>query len=234
VRYSTDAKCGYNVKHYLDTLLRARDEGYTIKRVKDYSDKDEKVILLRHDIDFNLRYAYEMAAIEKTYNIQSSYYVYLHSPTYSALAPDNMKIIKSIQNMNHEIGLHYDSRYLSSYEPDLLESIINKDVHTVTQHWPGGTEKLDIDHFSQDPRDLPLKYLSDSGKHWREGCFCEWIGKEDKLHVLIHPIWWIKEGSRDKIIFDLIADAKKDLDKSHTNIVRSMKEYCSRDLKIEY
>ena len=233
MRYSTGSKCAFSVKHYIDTLLRARDEGYIIKRVKDYNEQDEKVILLRHDIDFNLRYAYEMAAIEKTYNIQSSYYVYLHADTYNALAPNFMKMIKAIQDMDHEVGLHYDSRYMMFHEFETIDSLIGHPVKTISQHWPGGTEKQNY-NCVVDPRDLPIKYISDSGKHWREGCFCEWVGKEDKLHVLVHPIWWIKEGTRDKIMFDLIADTKKDLDKTHANIVRLLKDYCSRDLKIEY
>ena len=62
-----------------------------------------------------------------------------------------------------------------------------------------------------DPGKLPLryskeffverKYLSDSGQFWREGCLCQNLNKYERLQVLIHPMWWSRDGlSRDEIM----------------------------------
>src|ERR1044072_7356215 len=97
--------CSFTLQHYKECIELAKDKGYSIIPVKDY-DKQKKVILLRHDIDFSLEYAYEFANIEYDLGVCSSYYVYLHSPTYNALSPKSMEMIKAMKDMGHEIGLH--------------------------------------------------------------------------------------------------------------------------------
>jgi hypothetical protein len=136
-----------------------------------------------------------------------------------------MSLIRKISDLGHEIGLHYDSRYLLPSEYHLLHSIIQKPIRTMTQHNPGMTDKIPTLENLIDPRDIPIKYISDSGRNWREGCFCQWIGKEDKLHVLTHPIWWIKEGIRERVLYNLIVDCKQNLDKKHVVIKQMLKEY---------
>lgn len=214
--------CEFSKQHYFDTLLKAKDLGYEIKRVCDYSD-DKKVILLRHDIDFSLDYAHKLATYEERFGIKSSYYVYLHTQTYNALSPEGMDIIRKIKKLGHEIGLHYDSRYDLKYEDAVLADINKeKDIKSYTQHNPSMTKSF---HFL-DPNDVKIKYISDSGRNWREGCFCKWIGKEDKLHVLVHPIWWVGNGnSRAEIVHNMILDTKKNIDKAHGDIKQMYVEY---------
>lgn len=223
--------CQFSLNHYVECIELAEQEGYKIKRVCDYNNEDKKVILLRHDIDFSLKYALELAKLEYQIGIKSSYYVYLHSWGYNALAPESMDIIKKISKMGHEIGLHYDSRYLLHCEGNIIHDLIHEKEITFSQHNPGMTDKL-----NNDVNSLPLKYISDSGRNWREGCMCEHIGKHNKLHILVHPIWWVgksRGGSRDETIFNLILDEKNHLDHVYKDIVKQMKDYC-RDLGIEY
>ena len=217
--------CEWTKKHYFDTLFKAKDLGYQIKKVCDYSSEDKKVILLRHDIDFSLDYAHKLATYENRFDITSSYYVYLHSETYNALAPKSMEIIKKIKKLDHEIGLHYDSRYAVPCEDLLLQGKIS----SITQHNPSMTEKpfwvTDLPLLN--PSDLPIKYISDSGRNWRSGCFCQWIGKEEsKLHILTHPIWWVGKGnSRAEIVYNMIQDQKINIDSAHDNIKQMLKDY---------
>ena len=36
-----------------------------------------------------------------------------------------------------------------------------------------------------------MKYISESGCRWREGCMCKFIQeKTPKLTILTHPFWW--------------------------------------------
>ena len=212
--------------------MKAQDQGYKIKRVCDY-DNDDKVILLRHDIDFSLDYAHMLATYEYNLNIKSSYYVYLHSGLYNALSPSGMEIIRKIKNLGHEIGLHYDSRYYLNSEAMILADILGDDWNrfTWTQHNPSISPKLDTLRNPNSKKEL--KYISDSGRNWREGCMCKWIGKEDKLHVLVHPIWVVGKGnSRAEILHNMILDTKKNIDNVHQDIKQMYVDY-NREIGIE-
>jgi hypothetical protein len=79
--------------------------GYTTLTFKDYLQAQglpHRFMLIRHDIDRNPGNALEIAAIENTYGIKSTYYF---RRTRSVFKP---KIIKSIERMGHEIGYHYE------------------------------------------------------------------------------------------------------------------------------
>lgn len=50
-------------------------------------------------------------------------------------------------------------------------------------------------HAYQDRFMTPsMKYLSDSSGSWREGYFRQWVGREQLMHVLTHPIWWFEHS----------------------------------------
>ena len=46
------------------------------------------------------------------------------------------------------------------------------------------------------------KYISDSGGHWREGCACQWLGIENHLTILTHPIWWFRMEEDPQVILE--------------------------------
>ena len=60
-------------------------------------------IILRHDIDENIRFALDVAKIESKYGIKATYYFRL---TKKVFVPKIMNLIKSF---NHEIGYHYET-----------------------------------------------------------------------------------------------------------------------------
>jgi hypothetical protein len=216
--------CGFTLTHYKECIELARDSGYTIIPVKDF-DKQKKVILLRHDIDFSLEYAYELANFEYDLGINSSYYVYLHSPTYNALSPKSMGMIKAMKGMGHEIGLHYDSRYDLGYsEKDIIPTIIKDDVKSMTQHFPAATLPMYYQDII-DPITLKIKYISDSGRNWREGCMCNHIGKGN-LHINTHAEWWVTNSqSREDMIRILYESQHATLQKDVEGIREMLSDY---------
>lgn len=226
--------CGFTIKHFKECIQLAKDKGYSIVPPIALPEPiDDKVIVLRHDIDWSVENAYELANIEYDLGICSAYYVYMHSPTYSTLSPKSMEMIRQIYGMGHEIGLHYDSRYSMSYEIDLLTRIHNKAIYSCSQHYPGATHKEDYQGIL-DVADLPLKYISDSGRNWREGCVCQWIGKKDKLQVLIHPEWWISESTNridgiNKLYTGIQDSVAREMQQIKTDLV----QYC-KELNIPY
>ena len=98
-------------------------------------------------------------------------------------------------------------------EKALLETMLDTPVNGAAAHLAGTYGSLDAQvvksagflYETSEPigeKARPRwKYLSDSARRWREGCVCEWLGKVDRLEVLIHPVWWFESPeSPDTII----------------------------------
>jgi hypothetical protein len=218
--------CGFTLDHYLECLSLADCNDYKIIPVSDYFklQKDEKAILLRHDVDFSLDYAYEMASMEHAIGYAATYYVLLHSPCYNALSPNSMDAIKAIHGLGHEIGLQVDSRYHLNADLETLSEIVGGPVNTYAKHYYTITEDIKIP-FLVDSRNpgINAKYISESGRNWREGCLCQHINKHDRLQVLTHPIWWTTETeNRDDAVTRLhehLIDKQNDAIYEYRNIL---------------
>ena len=92
---------------------------------KNYS---KRRVLIRHDVDHDIKTALKMARIESNHGIKSTYYI-LHTADYFIYKlKTTMQICKEIQDMGHEIGIHNDlvSDYFeNNLEPkDNLERIL--------------------------------------------------------------------------------------------------------------
>ena len=219
--------CEYSLNHYFSVLKSIKDN-YTFGTIGDFKKlmKKKKFIILRHDVDFSLDYALEMAKKEAKNGIKSTYFVLLHSPFYNPFDKKNISNIKDIAKLGHEIGLHYDSSFfpksskketeLIKKEIRLLEDISGKKIISVAQHIPSETRKIYADlkkaglTSAQSPEMLKsLKYISDSGHYWREGCMCQHVNKYDRLQILTHPIWWVSgHNSRRKLLDKFESDEK--------------------------
>lgn len=208
--------CNFSEKHYKEILTTIRRKGYVVSK---YNEKmsNEYEIILRHDIDINLVSALRMAKIEAEESITSTYFIWVSSPFYNLLSKDNVKIIRKIVSLNHNIGLHYELNGENieniidniSRQRKIIQEIGMCEVDTISFHKPNkeqfGTEVQNIAGMTNVYSKYfvsKYKYISDSRRQWREGCLCEMIKKnEKKIHALIHPIWWdSKSNSRDKII----------------------------------
>ena len=103
---------------YTEILSRLKGEGINFLRIKDSLSKDAIMpnrinCFLRHDVDFDIESAYDMAVEENRLGICSTYYI-LRTDTASfswskkGAADRGIKMMKIMQDMGHEIGLHYD------------------------------------------------------------------------------------------------------------------------------
>jgi len=149
---------------------------------------DSNVILLRHDVDRKPRNAEIMAQLERDYGLCATYYVR------SVAGWFNTNLLKSLANLGHEVGYHYETLSLAKGDIpealrlfqkslDLFRSVVP--VETVCVHgrplspW----NNLDIWHkanleefglvgepycslnFNQ------IKYFSDTGRTWHSSKF---------------------------------------------------------------
>lgn len=201
-------KCDLSSKHYMEILTLLRTNGYRFIFYKDHRNNNqinEKLVILRHDIDQSIEAAYHMAQTEYEQGVKSTYFVWLTSPFYNILDPTKTKILKKILDLGHDIGLHFDpTAYTESMdlseklqmEAAILAKVINYKISSFSFHRPskqlllqnlqikGLINSYDKTFFEE------FKYISDSNHHWREGCACNHIQNNKLLHILTHPIWW--------------------------------------------
>ncbi len=219
--------CDFSLEHYVDILGQARAAGYEFPLFREYAldpRRRNRVLLLRHDIDISLAAALTMAQVERQLNVRSAYFVRLYSRFYNPLAVENLPSLLQIRNQGFEIGLHYDARVYEKLGVDAtemvkreklaLETMLGTLLFGLSEHMPTrrGRDFVNGNHmfdaitltnsgflYEAYTRDFvqDAKYISDSNRHWREGCLCQWIGRRDKLYALIHPYWW-SPGSAER------------------------------------
>jgi len=102
----------YTYKNLLNSIIKS---GYSIQTMEDFIIKPkEKVVVLRHDCDLWPNNDLKMALIEFKLGIRATYYFRM---PYTF----NIKIIKRIKELNHEIGYHYEN--LAEFKGDYSKSI---------------------------------------------------------------------------------------------------------------
>jgi hypothetical protein len=148
----------FNLKSYEILLAHAKSRGYRFINFADVSieqQKDSKDsmgrgrLLLRHDVDVDLAAAKEMAQLEFSLGIKSTYFLMWRSPCYNLMSRANQSFAESILAMGHHVGLHYDQGFdaLRNFETEetakavkqqanWLETLLGCSVHAVSFHQP--------------------------------------------------------------------------------------------------
>ena len=97
-------------------------------------------IILKHDVETNPKKALSMAQIEHSFGMSGTYYV----QGYLLDSPENIKILKEIQSLGHEVSYHYD--VMDSNQGDIQKAEIEFDsylklfqshgfsINTICQH----------------------------------------------------------------------------------------------------
>ena len=236
--------CSFTLKHYEEICNIIAKSGYKICFFNDNLDNSENVLILRHDVDQSLEQSIKIAKIENKYNIRSTFFIWLRSPFYSIFEKKYSDIIYEIITLGHQIGLHFDeSAYKIENETDLnncieketnlIRNYFNINIYAVSMHRPS---KWILDNDIQLKKYINVynkryfrdfKYFSDSRRQWKEGCICNKINinKYNKLHILIHPFWWIdKDISFNERMFDYIRDKVNKLETDLENNISVYKK----------
>jgi hypothetical protein len=212
----------FTYAHYADTLRRYLAAKYRIFSFRDFlstASEPAKYVILRHDIDLDLVAALNIARIEKSVGVTATYFVRLHAKGYNPMTLEGMRILKEIRELGHEIALHFepgmaavlgeDEIRFADRQKAIFEGITGEALVGFSTHEPAraDNDRLVTDlvarwnlhyhayekRFTQD-----IKYLSDSGARWREGCFSEWVDKKDRFQVLTHPFWWFENVPQER------------------------------------
>lgn len=205
--------------------------GFSNYSFKSFLDKKEaKTILLRHDVEFSIPIALQMAEIESALGIRATYFVQLHSEFYNTLEKATIDSIKIIHRLGHQIGLHFDSHYWNIekeseleqsilFDKEILEKYLNLKIEVFSFHnntkftlscrkkHYGGLLNVYSDYFRRN-----YAYNSDSLGYWRYERMEERLreAKENTLQILIHDGMWQDEAMAPRRrVFKVIDDRSK-------------------------
>jgi hypothetical protein len=208
----------------------------SISRVTSMTNWDGgNAIILRHDVDVDIKPAYILSLIEEGCDIESTFFVMVTSPLYNPLSSENQKMLSKMANNGFEIGLHFDPFIYGNIslnklkskvdmEAKILESICNHKVTSVSLHNPSIHGQFPIfdgyrnayhkDIFSDDV------YLSDSCMNFRDKNPFEFVkrAKKTPIQILLHPIHYTEEGNNYIAIF--------------CNYILEMTEYIDMNLRV--
>lgn len=195
---------------YRGLLALLQQKGYGLSNYHNWESVSHSVVL-RHDIDYSIDSAVRLGQLEYDLGVQSTYFVLLRTDFYNPASQHSLNMLRSLQSMGHEIGLHFDEKAYPEgtqeetvkrilKERDILERILETPVTTVSMHRPS---KATLEADLQIPGMVnsygktffhDFKYLSDSRRHWREPVL-EIIrsGEYERLHILTHAFWYGKQ-----------------------------------------
>lgn len=205
-------------------------QGYAFSGYGDWRG-EEKVCILRHDVDLDMDCALNFARLERRFGnqaarpLKSTYFVLLSTEFYNPHALSVRQKLWEIADLGHDIGLHFDeTQYEGMDDPkamalrikeeaEVLSRLLKKPVKSVSMHRPSAhtlktpLELGDLVNSYDEVYFKRFKYLSDSRMNWREDVMALVnSGQHDKMHILTHPIWYREEESDLKGILGQMMD----------------------------
>lgn len=188
-------------RELLDALKRG---GYRFQTYQQYLDQpEERVILLRHDVDDRKLHSLEFARIQREKGIVGSYYFRMVPQSY------NEEVIREIHALGHEIGYHYEDMDFARGNPEQAIRLFEKHLAQLRQVAPvtticmHGSPRSPFDnkdvwkHYNY--RDYGINgepyfdtdfrrvfYLTDTGRRWDGGSVSVRDKVEDHFGLRFH------------------------------------------------
>ena len=203
-------------------------------------DEKKKTVLLRHDIDLSIPSALEIASIEHSFSFRSTFFINIHSDFYNVFEKKSILALRKIIDLNHSIGIHFDSAYWDIKKETelekklLLEKSIVKDflgVEPTSFSFHNPTKEIllydrvayaGLKNAYSNSLKKTYKYCSDSNGYWRHENMFDVVskGNYNHLHLLTHPGWWRDDtiDPREKI-YQIIKAKGEDVLKDYDEIL---------------
>lgn len=227
----------FTLKNY-HNLLELALKNYKFKLFTDSLNLEEKSILLRHDMEFSIPIALQMAVIESDLGIFATYLIQIHSDFYNPLETKNIKAIKEIMNLGHQVGLHFDAHFWEINSEENLEKFINFDKETLENYL---NTKIRVFSFHNTNKFLlscekdtyaglinvyskyykkEIGYCADSLGYWRYEILENKLkeAKDNFLQVLIHDGMWQPEVLPPRKRIFKVIDSHADLLKNEYDL----------------
>jgi hypothetical protein len=182
--------CSFDLGHYRELLEAARAGGYRFAMFGTGPEGGE--VLLRHDVDLSLAAAIEMAELEASLDVQTTYLLMTESVFYNLASKEGVATIERLRELGHAVGLHavYPNVVLDErFDP--VVSWHNPEPEFMSEPIAGVVNAYAEPYFA------PPTYRSESNQRWRAGCPHEELraGGFPWLQILVHPEIWVYPGA---------------------------------------
>ena len=235
----------FSFNDYRKIIQIIKDTG----RVTDYKSAlhADKFAIMRHDVEYSVERAYELARVESSMDFTSTYFFQWTNNSYNILSRKNKDLIKDIHERGHNIGLHFALNGMTDMEQirtqilkeiRILNELFGFTIDTFSIHrpskdvlrenikLPGIINAYQDDFFTfgenvTESSEVDVKYLSDANHIWRYGYPDEKnILTYDKVQILTHPFAWCKEG------YDNFDNYKSLVNEKYVELIDSIDREC--------
>ena len=180
-------------------------KGYAIEPLISGELSANGVIYLRHDIDFDVELALEMARIEARLGVRATYFMMLTSDSYNLFSAKNAACVEEIKALGHKISIHFDPVRYEDFETGLSQEIASfqvffkSEIDLISLHRPNDfflshdEAIIGIEHTYQSKYLKDIKYVADSRGSFRFGPpeSTDAFAQKASIHLLVHPVWWV-------------------------------------------
>jgi hypothetical protein len=206
--------CTYSKQTYRSLISRALDQGYRFAGFQE--GPYDRCIYLRHDIDYSLRMALELAEINASMGVQGTFCLLLRSQVYNLLSHSALECAREIHSLGQRLALHYALPPAIPPDDAGFAELIRADFEVVRSNLPEvepafawhnttpevirrglalevpGMVNIYSAHFIKE-----IPYCSDSNMRYSVEEFERIIDASERpvLHLLFHPLNWIAGGS---------------------------------------
>lgn len=220
-------------------LLAIALQNYSFSFYSDINPYNDKNIILRHDLEFSVPIALEMAKIEADLGIKATYFIQLHGDFYNALEKNTYNQIRKIESLGHQLALHFDAHFWGISRENELERYLQIDKETFEKYFDKSPEVFSFHNnnaFTLSCEEdtyagminvyakrfkYDFGYCADSTGFWRYEVLEERLkeAKDQFLQILIHDGMWQDEVLPPrrrvyKVIDDHAAFMKKSYDET--------------------
>lgn len=200
----------YFCRDGIKNLLLTAAEKVDVFPLRDW--RGQSGIILRHDIDLDVRAAYEFSQIIAEMGIRSTFFFLVTAETYNVNCLPTRRMLRQMADDGFEVALHFDPQVYADAneqllahhartEGDVLADIIGQPVTSISLHNPsvhGNFLLLEGWNNAYDPAIFgPDRYLSDSRMQFRsDPLHFVAQGASRTVQLLLHPLHYTQDGAR--------------------------------------
>jgi hypothetical protein len=205
---------GYNLDAYERLIQLALAQNYRFVAFDSPREDAEKRILLRHDVDYSLSMAVELARVNARHGVAATFCLLLRGQVYNLLSRWSLGLAGELHDLGQHVGLHFVAGDAGGEDLDALAAAVVSDcdllratlpnasavfswhnpapgLMAMARDWcPRGLVNAYHRHFVAD-----IPYYSDS--NFRNSCadFERVLGAgHATMQLLFHPINWVAGG----------------------------------------
>jgi hypothetical protein len=205
----------YSLEGYRSLLCAIEDAGWTYESFDLTLNHVAKssTLLLRHDIDAELYLLEPFLSVEEERGASATYFVMLESTFYNVRSSEGRSVLNRIVETGHSVGLHFFGELYAHLEPENLASEIRSQLDQLSDISGTYVQSFSFHQPSQLILSLELEvpgavnvyssrimksfqYFSDTNMQLSSETLLSLLGSElTHAQLLVHPLWWITEGT---------------------------------------